>query len=44
MIGVSAYKLTHSLSRQIKSQLPTIEELKKELSGEELKWGARYNH
>jgi predicted nuclease of restriction endonuclease-like (RecB) superfamily len=36
-IGVSAYKLTHSLPKQIKSQLPTIEELEKELGGKERK-------
>jgi predicted nuclease of restriction endonuclease-like (RecB) superfamily len=36
-IGVSAYKLTHSLPKQIKGQLPTIEELEKELGGEKRK-------
>lgn len=36
-IGVSAYKLTHSLPKQIKGQLPTIEELEKELGGKKRK-------
>lgn len=31
-IGVSEYKLTHSLPKKFKSSLPTIEEIEKELS------------
>jgi len=31
-IGVSEYKLTHSLPKKLKSSLPTIEEIEKELS------------
>ena len=30
-IGVSEYKLTHSLPKKLKSSLPTIEEIEKEL-------------
>ena len=31
-IGVSEYKLTHSLPKKFKSSLPTIKEIEKELS------------
>ena len=31
-IGVSEYKLTHKLPKELKSNLPTIEEIEKELS------------
>lgn len=31
-MGVSDYKLTHSLPKKLKSSLPTIEEIEKELS------------
>jgi len=33
-IGVSSYKLTHSLPKQLESSLPTIKELEEELGGE----------
>ncbi|MBM4056491.1 MAG: DUF1016 domain-containing protein [Planctomycetes bacterium] len=36
-IGVSEYKLTHSLPKKLKSSLPTIEQLEKELSKDIIK-------
>ncbi len=36
-IGVSEYQLTRALPKELKSSLPTIEELEKELKGMEIK-------